>query len=66
MRTALQALERELGEQISQRISEMETIKAAGTSQGDEWQEWRGVAIGIGAVWRVFARRLVTLTLRLL
>ena len=58
----LKKLERKLDQQIADRIIAMERLKAT----GEDWWEWRGVFVGLGAVWRVFARRAVTLTSRLL
>jgi hypothetical protein len=66
MKSMLRRLEGALHQQLFQRIAAMEALKTVGASRSDEWWEWKGVAIGLGAVWCVFARRLVTLTLKLL
>lgn len=65
MRERLIALERKLHQQLLDRIAAMEGLKAAGAAGRDEWWQWKGVMLGLGAAWKVFARRLVVLMLGL-
>ena len=61
MEAWLRRLQVKMAQQVLQRIAAMEALKASGTSNYNDMWEWRGVGIGLGALWRNLVCRAIQL-----